>query len=304
MPGSGLSNRRAASGAACIAAALLLLPVHGALGAGAGGGSGTNPAKNAMPGSGAGASHPPGTVIRDCEQCPELVVVPAGAFRMGDLSGGGDVDERPARTVTIPRAFAIARYETTFAEWDACVAAGACRQGVDDVGFGRGRRPAMLVGWADARAYAGWLSRRTGKPYRLPSEAEWEYAARAGSDTRFPWGDEVGSGQANCDQCGSRWDDSRTAPAGSFPANAFGVHDMVGNVYEWVADCAAPSYEGAPSDGSAHDASAGDGDCEWRVMRGGSWLSLPRASRPANRVRNPAGFRDVHTGFRVARSLF
>ena len=304
MPGLGLSNRRAARAAACIAAALLLLPVHGALGSGAGGGSGTNPAKNATPGSDAAASHPPGTVIRDCGQCPELVVVPAGAFRMGDLSGGGDVDERPARTVTIPRAFAIARYETTFAEWDACVAAGACRQGVDDVGFGRGRRPAMLVGWEDARAYAGWLSRRTGKPYRLPSEAEWEYAARAGGGTRFPWGDEVGTGRANCDQCGSRWDDAMTAPVGSFPANAFGLHDVVGNVYEWVADCGGASYEGAPSDGSAHDASGGGGNCQWRVMRGGSWLSLPRASRPANRVRNPAGFRDVHTGFRVARSLF
>ena len=299
MPGFALRNRPGAGAAACIAAAfLLLLPAQGAIGAG------PDSAKKAAPGSEAASSPPPGTILRDCEQCPDLVVIPAGAFRMGDLSGGGDADERPVRTVTIPRAFAIARYETTFAEWDACAAAGACRQGVDDIGFGRGRQPAILVGWEDARAYAGWLSRRTGKPYRLPSEAEWEYAARAGSETRFPWGDEVGSGRANCDECGSRWDDARTAPVGSFPANAFGAHDMVGNVYEWVADCGGAGYEGAPRDGSAHAATGGGGDCEWRMMRGGSWLSLPRASRPANRVRNPAGFRDVHTGFRVARSLF
>ena len=303
MPGFALRNRPGAGAAACIAAVfLLLLPAQGALGAGAG--SGAAAAKEAAPGGEAGSPPPPGTILRDCAQCPELVVVPAGAFRMGDLSGGGDVDERPVRTVTLPRAFALARYETTFAEWDACAAAGACRPGVGDVGFGRGRRPVVLVGWEDARAYTAWLSRRTGKAYRLPSEAEWEYAARAGAGTRFPWGDGIGSGRASCDGCGSRWDDARTAPVGSFPANAFGVHDMVGNVYEWVADCGRPSYEGAPSDGSAHASSGDDGDCGWRMMRGGSWLSLPRASRPANRVRNPAGFRDVHVGFRVARSLF
>lgn len=299
MPGLVFGHRGAAGAAVCIAAALLF---QEALGAGAGAGAAAAK-KDAPAASEATPPPPPGSVLRDCGQCPELVVVPAGAFRMGDLSGGGDVDERPVRTVTIPRAFAIARYETTFAEWDACVAAGACRQGVDDIGFGRGRRPVMLVGWADACAYAGWLSQRTGKPYRLPSEAEWEYAARAGAETRFPWGDEAGRGRANCDECGGRWDDASTAPAGSFPANAFGLHDMVGNVYEWVADCGDASYEDAPSDGSAHPA-GGDGDCEWRMMRGGSWLSLPRAIRPANRVRNPAGFRDVHTGFRVARSLF
>ena len=193
----------------------------------------------------------PGEAIRDCDACPELVVVPAGTFRMGDLSGGGDVDEGPVRTVSISRPFAIARYETTFAQWDACVAAGACRQGVGDIGFGRGDQPVMLVAWEDAQAYAGWLSEVTGKKFRLPTEAEWEYAARAGSETRFPWGDDVGSGNANCDECGSRWDDERTAPVGSLPANAFGVHDMVGNLYEWVEDCGRYSYEGAPSDGSA-----------------------------------------------------
>ena len=242
----------------------------------------------------------PGAVIRDCETCPELVVIPAGTFRMGDLSGGGDVDERPVRTVRIPQPFAIARHETTFAQWDACAAAGACRQGVGDIGFGRGDRPVMLVTWEDARAYAEWLSETTGGRYRLPSEAEWEYAARAGSETRFPWGDDVGEGNANCDECGSEWDDERTAPVGSLPANAFGVHDMVGNVYEWVEDCGRDGYENAPTDGSAV---APDASCRLRVMRGGSWLSLPRASRPANRVRNPVVFSDIHVGFRVAREV-
>ena len=242
----------------------------------------------------------PGSVIRDCDACPEMVVVPAGTFRMGDLTGGGDVDEAPVREVSIPRPFTIARYETTFAQWDACAAAGACRQGVSDIGFGRGERPVMLVAWEDAQAFAGWLSEMTGKRFRLPSEAEWEYAARAGSETRYPWGDDVGRGNANCDECGSRWDDEHTAPVGSLPANAFGIHDMVGNLYEWVQDCGQYSYEGAPSDGSAIEPGV---ECRLRMMRGGSWLSLPRASRPANRVRNPVGFHDINVGFRVARDL-
>ncbi len=242
----------------------------------------------------------PGAVIRDCEACPEMVVVPAGAFRMGDLSGGGDVDEGPVRTVRIARAFAIARFETTFSQWDACAAAGACRQGVGDIGFGRGDRPVMLVSWEDAQAFARWLSETTGRRYRLPTEAEWEYAARAGSGTRFPWGDDIGRGNANCDGCGSAWDDERTAPVGSLPASAFGIHDMVGNLYEWVEDCGRYSYEDAPSDGSA---AAPDAACRQRMMRGGSWLSPPRAARPANRVRGPIGFSDVNVGFRMARDL-
>ena len=296
MRGLVLGNRPAAGAAACIAAALGLIALRPALG------SESGAAKKAAPGNEAATAYEPGAVFRDCDHCPELVVVPAGAFRMGDLSGGGDADEHPVREVAIPRDFAIARYETTFAEWDACVAAGACRKGVGDIGFGRGRRPVMLVTWQDAQDYARWLSSRTQRPYRLPSEAEWEYAARAGSSTRYPWGDEVGRGRANCEECGPPWDGAKTAPVGSFPANAFGVHDMVGNVYEWVADCGRESYAGAPSDGSVQE--PGDGACAWRMMRGGSWCSLPRASRPANRVRVPDVFHDIHVGFRVARSLF
>ena len=242
----------------------------------------------------------PGEVFRDCAECPEMVVVPPGSFRMGDLNGGGDADEGPARRVDIARPFAIARLETTFAEWDACVAAGGCSSGAGDLGWGREERPAINVSPGDAEAFVEWLSRLTGARYRLPSEAEWEHAARAGSETRYPWGNDIGRNRASCDGCGSGWDDARTAPAGSFPANAFGVHDTVGNVYEWVADCGRYSYEGAPSDGSVW---APDGTCRSRMMRGGSWLSLPRASRSANRVRNPVDFRDINVGFRVARDL-
>ena len=294
MSGIMFTRRRRTLAVAGITVAMLLLPGRVALGTGQGASQQVATQSEAKP------AHRPGAAIRDCEACPELVVVPAGTFRMGDLSGGGDVDEGPVRTVRIPRAFAIARYETTFAQWDACAAAGACRQGVGDIGFGRGERPVMLVTWEDAQAFAGWLSEETGKRYRLPSEAEWEYAARAGSESRYPWGDDVGRVNANCDGCGSRWDDDRTAPVGSLPANAFGVHDMVGNVYEWVEDCGRYGYAGAPSDGSAVEP---DAACRQRTMRGGSWLSLPRASRPANRVRNPVGFQDIHVGFRVVRDL-
>ena len=247
-----------------------------------------------------GGRYEPGTVFRDCAECPEMVVVPADSFRMGDLNGGGDADEGPVRRVEVGRTFAIARFETTFAEWDACVAAGRCALGAGDLGWGRGRRPAINVSPEDAEAFATWLSHLTGAQYRLPSEAEWEYAARAGSETRYPWGNEVGRNRANCDGCGSAWDDAQTAPVGSFPANAFGVHDTVGNVYEWVADCGRYSYEGAPSDGSTW---VSEGACRARTMRGGSWVSLPRALRSANRVRTPAGFRDINAGFRVARDL-
>ena len=278
-----------------LAVANLLLPGRMALG------SEHDSSKPPAAGNEAGSSRQPGAIIRDCDVCPELVVVPAGTFRMGDLSGGGDADEGPVRTVTIPRPFAVGRHETTFAQWDACAAVGACRQGVGDIGFGRGERPVILVTWEDARAYVAWLSRLTGKPFRLPSEAEWEYMARAGSETKYPWGNEIGRGRANCDGCGSRWDDTRPAPVGSFPANGFGVHDAIGNVYEWVEDCGRYSYDGAPSDGSVREP---DGACRLRMMRGGSWLSLPRASRPANRVTNPVGYRDVNIGFRVARSLY
>ena len=187
-----------------------------------------------------------------------MVTIPAGAFRMGCLSNDDDCrdHEQPVHEVTIGRPFALSVYEVTFAEWDACVAAGGCGgHEPEDWGWGRGSRPVMNVSWDDARAYAEWLSAQTGAAYRLPSESEWEYAARAGTTragttTKYSWGNGIGVNRANCDGCGSEWDDARTAPVGSFQSNAFGLYDLRGNVCEWVADCWNASYAGASSEGS------------------------------------------------------
>ena len=234
-------------------------------------------------------------------KAPEMVVIPAGSFRMGCMSGRDCYDhEKPVHTVTIRQSFAMSKYEVTFSDWDACVSAGGCnRYRPDDRDRGRGNRPVINVSWRDARLYASWLSRETGESYRLPSEAEWEYAARAGSTTRYSWGNDIGRNRANCDGCGSAWDDSKTAPVGSFAANAFGLHDMHGNVSEWVEDCWNDSYAGAPSDGSAWLS----GECGSRGLRGGSWLSNPRSLRSVDRRWFTTGFRSYVIGFRVARTL-
>ena len=215
----------------------------------------------------------PGRVFRDCPECPEMVVVPAGSFMMGSDESSS---EKPRHRVTIAKPFAVGKHEVTFAEWDACVVAGGCGGGHRpyDRGWGRGRRPVINVSWDDAKAYVLWLNRKTGKQYRLPSEAEWEYAARAGTTTRYSWGDDIGRNRANCANCGSRWDNEQTAPTGSFRANVFGLHDVHGNVWEWVEDCWSGDYPGAPSDGRAWTG----GDCGNRVLRGGSWDFNDRGS--------------------------
>ncbi len=254
-----------------------------------------------LAGSGAEAQQRPGEAFRDCPECPEMVVVPSGIFTMGSPPGEAarDVDEGPQRPVTIAKPFAIGKFEITFAEWDACVAAGGCTYEPDDRGWGRGKRPVMDIAWQDTRQYLVWLSRKTGKAYRLPSEAEWEYAARGGTSTAYPWGDEIGTGRANCDGCGSQWDQRQTAPSGSFKANAFGLHDMHGNVWEWTDDCWNGSYAGAPSDGRPWL----KGDCSRRVLRGGSWILKPRTLRSADRFRFNAATRDADMGFRVVRAV-
>ena len=239
-------------------------------------------------------------VGRDCPECPEMVVVPAGTYRMG--SEDGDSDEKPVHEVTVGAPFAVGRYEVTFAEWDACARDGGCPRGegiADEFRWGRGRRPVINVSWDDAQRYVQWLSRKTGKAYRLPSESEWEYAARAGTQTTYSWGDEIGVNRANCDGCGSRWDNDRTAPVGSFGANAWGLHDMHGNVWEWVEDCWNGSYAGSPADGSAWLS----GSCDVRVLRGGSWIHNPSGLGAAFRGRSTTGFRGNYVGFRVARTL-
>ena len=188
----------------------------------------------------------------------------------------------------------------TFADWDACVSVGGCPQEgrASDAGWGRGSRPVIYVSWHDAQAYVAWLSRMTGKAYRLLTEAEWEYAARGGTTTAYSWGDEIGKNNANCNGCGSQRAD-RTVPAGSFAANAFGLYDMFGNVWQWVEDCVHHNYDGAPTDGSAWTA----GDCEVRVVRGGSFGNSPRDLRAASRVWNPSVIRYYFLGFRVGRTL-
>ena len=240
-----------------------------------------------------------GEVFRDCDGtwCPEMVVVPAGSFMMGSPSGekGRDADEGPVHRVRISEPFAVGVYEVTFEEWEACRRGGGCSHNPDDKGWGRGRRPVINVSWQDAQAYVRWLSRVTGKAYRLLSESEWEYVARAGTTGPFHFGSTITTEQANY---GSRG--GRTAPVGSFPANAFGLHDVHGNVMERVEDCWHASYRGAPGDGSAWTRG---GNCDARVLRGGSWYYGAQYLRSANRYELTAANRFSFAGFRVARTL-
>jgi formylglycine-generating enzyme required for sulfatase activity len=248
----------------------------------------------------------PGDSFKECEaleHCPEMVVVPAGDFIMGSpLSEKGRYDnEKPQHNVVFARPFAVARFNVTFDDWDACVSHGDCNPDVTDSGYGRGRQPVINVTWDDARHYAAWLSRMTGKPYRLLSEAEFEYAARAGTDTAYPWGNEIGKNNANCGDCGSKWDKRGPSPVGSFAANRFGLYDMHGNVLQWIEDCYHENYEGAPRDGAAWIEGA---DCGHRVVRGGSYGDEPRELRSASHASNATNDRDTHHGFRVGRTLF
>lgn len=286
----------------------------------------------------------PGEALRDCEACPVMVVVPAGAFTMGSPEDepARDADEGPQHRVTIAAPFAIGKFEVTFAQWDACVAARGCsHRPQDEIRFswirtsaagaqpqtaevearhltGRRNMPVMRVSWRDAKAYVAWLARRTGKPYRLPTEAEWEYAARGGTSTAFWWGADADAGcdKANiADQslreefpdvsfatarlAGCRDGRAYLAPAGTFAANAFGLHDVTGNLSEWVEDCYALDYADAP----AKAAVAPSGACRLRVARGGSWFDDPRYQRVANRNGFEPTLRPYVTGFRVARAL-
>ncbi len=286
-----------------------------------------------------------GKVFQDCDACPLMVVLPAGSYLMGspdsetETSGRGY--ERPQHRVTIAEPFAVGVYEVAFAEWDACVQAGGCEgYGPGDEGWGRGWRPVINVNWDDARSYVQWLSAQTGETYRLLSEAEWEYAARAGTETRWYWGDDA---SVQCRFANGRDQDAEaalppsrnpylrfpdcrdghvyTAPLGSFRPNPFGLYDMLGNVAEWTEDCwrSAPrlgpenyapfnAYDGAPADGSAWI----DGPCDARVQRGGTWASAPEALRSAHRLPGEARQdprsrrrtdRSPMRGFRVAREL-
>lgn len=232
----------------------------------------------------------PGEVFRDCSECPEMVVVAAGSFEMGSNTDY----ENPVHRVTIPKPFAIGRYEVTFAEWDRCVEEKGCKAQPDDREWGRGARPIINVSWADAKAFAAWLSQKTGQTYRLPSEAEWEYAARAGTNTQYWWGREIGSRQASCRECGPG-SGQQTAKVGSYPPNPFGLYDTSGNAAEWVEDCWNDNYRGAPNDGSAWNA----GQCRLRVLRGGAYDSMAKAVRSTARFRYDTDVRYSANGFRV-----
>ncbi len=229
-----------------------------------------------------------------------MVVIPAGSFRMGSPKAepGRQLTEGPQHDVTIAKAFAVSKFEVTFAEWDACAAHGDCIPHVDDRGWGRGRQLVISVSWDDAQRYVTWLSKTTGKTYRLLSEAEYEYAARASTQTAYPWGDATGKNNA-CAGCGSRWDGAQTAPVGSFAPNQFGLYDMVGNVWEWVEDSLHEDYSGAPVDGSAWMS----GDCGRHRLRGGPWASFVDEIRSANRARSATADRVNIIGFRTARTL-
>jgi formylglycine-generating enzyme required for sulfatase activity len=244
-----------------------------------------------------------GSDFRDCSDCPEMVVLPTGSFTMGSPDGVGDASEHRQHQVTIGYRLAVGKFDVTFAQWDACVEEGGCNgYRPDDQGWGRDNRPVINVNWDDAQAYVQWLSRKTGKHYRLLSESEWEYAARAGTTSAYYWGDEIGSGHANCRDCGRQKDLERTLPVGSFPPNAFGLYDMAGNVWQWTQDCYADSdnygySRGAPSDGSASRV----GNCDEHTLRGGSWQNFPYKLRSAYRGALSTGYRSNGGGFRVAR---
>ena len=250
-----------------------------------------------------------GGKFRDCAECPQMVVVPSGSFMMGSPGGekGRGDNEGPRHCVRIGYRFAVGVYEVTFAEWDACANAGGCGgYRPNDRGWGRGNRPVTDVSWEDAQSYVQWLSERTGQRYRLLSESEWEFVARAGTTTPFHFGTTISTEQANYNgnytYGGGRKGlyREKTVSVGSFSANGWGVHDVHGNVWEWVEDCWNDSYTGAPAEGSAWER----GDCSARVLRGGSWVSEPGNLRAANRGRSYPGLRSISdVGFRIARTL-
>lgn len=234
---------------------------------------------------------------------PEMVRIPPGQFLMGSPANEPDRSdyEGPQHQVTIAYAFELSATEVTFAQYDQ-FAESTGRKKPDDRGWGRADRPVINVSFGDAVAYTQWLTAQTGKQYRLPSEAEWEYAARAGATSAYWWGQTIGKNNAVCDGCGSQWDNQQTAPVKSFKANAFGLYDTAGNVWEWTQDCWHDSYEGAPLDGSAWLMSKQE-DCELRVTRGGSWVDGFQIQRSSGRVEFKAVESYFALGFRVASTL-
>lgn len=258
-----------------------------------------------------------GTEFRDCDDCPVMVKVEPGSFLMGapESERNRDDDEGPVHEVSIASPFAIARFETTWSEWEACMDDGACALPAgnsfpEGSGWGKGQRPVLNVSWNDAQTYVDWLSDRSGRQYRLPAEAEWEYAARAGVQSRYQFGDDaktlcrVANGADLATNFNNRNDcydhiGRETAPVGSYEANAFGLSDMIGNLWEWTEDCWNRSYDGAPVSGEVRTT----GDCSQGVIRGGSWGSYSHMLRFATRQGLDRSYRGHEVGFRVAAVL-
>lgn len=263
----------------------------------------------------------PGASFRDCNVCPEMVVVPPGSFSMGSPSDETErhKDEGPTRAVRIPYSLAVGKFEVTYGEWVACVSDGACNV-AGRIATVADRYPVTEVGWEDAKKYVDWLADKTGKRYRMLSESEWEYAARAGTETARHWGNTTSRAceYANVANMSSKrekfwkteWVEPHacedgfpadTAPVGRFKPNAFGLYDMLGNAWEWVQDCYHENgYAEAPNDGSAHVWQQG---CDKRVLRGGSWSSVPWNVRSAKRGGGAPSVRHNDLGFRVGRTL-
>ena len=238
-----------------------------------------------------------GTVFKDCMVCPEMSIIPPGTFMIGSTKGRKR--ERPVSKITITKSLAVSRYEVTFDQWDACFNAGGCSKKPSDRGWGRHSRPVINILLTDIDEYVTWLTKKTGQIYRLPSESEWEYAARAGSQTEFSWGDEMQTGAANCRGCGTKWSGLKSAPAGQFKPNAWGLYDMHGNVFEYVTDCWSRNHYNIPTNGLAKKTAS----CLSKVIKGGSWYYLPKVSRSASRVRNDKRVFSYFIGFRVFREL-
>jgi len=261
-----------------------------------------------------------GKDFKDCADCPAMVVLPQKSFMMGapDNETGKEPFDGPQRKVTIAYPVAVGKFEITNAEWEACLRDGGCTRvprpacraemGCTPYPMEAADRPHMPVtdiSWIDAQGYVRWLSAKTGATYRLLTEAEWEFAARAGAKTAYAWGDTATRHYANygMDKCcgpqidgDDKWE--LLSPVGSFPANAYGVYDLAGNTWAWVPDCWDENPATGPIDGSAREVP----DCHERIMRGGSWASLPQRIRPAFRQGSAAIDRDNFIGFRVARS--
>lgn len=240
-----------------------------------------------------------GETYQECTDCPELVVLPKGSFSMGAPDSDPDrtVTEIPPHTVTINYPLLVGRYEVTFAQWGVCAREGTCRSNVAPT-LGHTEHPAINVTWQDAQDYLLFLKKKTGAEYRLLSEAEWEYAARANQPTRYPWGHEIGINHASCSDCAVASREKTTHPVGQFNANAFKLFDMLGNVREWVTDCWHDNYDYAPQDGSAWVSACSEGR---RVTRGGAWNMPAQDLRVTARGRETWDSKVDNLGFRVVR---